>query len=75
MVLPLTLIHCGKTNNIHIKEFYHPLLLIPLPSLLLTLKKTSLMRRLQAQTLPDATPPLCEIPPITKMAVIFEPMK
>ena len=26
-VLPLTLIHFGKTNNIHIKEFYHPPLL------------------------------------------------
>ena len=36
---------------------------------------TSLLRRLQAQTLPDATPPLGKIPPFTKIAVTFEPMK
>ena len=37
--------------------------------------KTSLLRRLQAQTLPNATPPLCKIPPMTKIAVTFEPIK
>ena len=38
------------------------------------LKKTSLLRRLQAQTLPDATPPIGKIYPFTKMAVTFEPL-
>ena len=37
--------------------------------------KTSLLRRLQAQTLPNATPPLRKIPPFTKIAVNFYPMK
>ena len=35
--------------------------------------KTSLLRRLQAQTLPDATPPIGKIYPFTKTAVTFEP--
>ena len=34
----------------------------------------SLLRRLQAQTLPDATPPMSKIYPFTKMAVTFEPV-
>ena len=33
--------------------------------------KTSRLRRLQVQTLPDATPPLGKIPPFTKIAVTF----
>ena len=37
--------------------------------------KTSLLRRLQAQTLPDATPPLGKILLFTKITVTFEPMK
>ena len=37
--------------------------------------KTSLLRRLQAQTLPDATPPLGKIPQFTKIAVTFDLMK
>ena len=37
--------------------------------------ETSLLRTLQAQTLPDATPPLGKIPLFTKIAVTFEPMK
>ena len=36
-----------------------------------TVKKTSVLRRLQAQTLPDATLPLGKIPPFTKIAVTF----
>ena len=36
--------------------------------------KTSLLRRLQAQTLPDATPPIGKIYPFTKMALTFEPV-
>ena len=36
--------------------------------------RTSLLRRLQAQTLRDATPPICKIYPFTKMAVCFEPV-
>ena len=36
--------------------------------------KTSLLRRLQAQTLPDATPPIGKIHPFSKMAVTFEPL-
>ena len=36
--------------------------------------KTSLLRRLQAQTLPDATPPIDKIHPFSKMAVTFEPI-
>ena len=35
--------------------------------------KTSLLRRLQAQTLPDATPPIGKIHPFSNMAVTFEP--
>ena len=33
---------------------------------------TSLLRRLQAQTLPDGTPPIGKINPLRKMAVTFE---
>ena len=36
--------------------------------------KTSLLRRLQVQTLPDATPPIGQIHPFSKMAVPFEPL-
>ena len=36
--------------------------------------KTSLLCRLQAQTLPDATPPIGKIHPFSKMAVTFEPL-
>ena len=38
-------------------------------------EETSLLRRLQTQTLPDATPPLGKIPPFSKIAVTFEPVK
>ena len=34
----------------------------------------SLLRRLQAQTLPNATPPIGKIYPFTKMALTFEPV-
>ena len=71
IVLPLTLIHFGKTNNIHIKVFYHPPSLTPPPRAYQLKKKTSLLRRLQAQTLPDATPP-GKIHPFIKMAKTFE---
>jgi hypothetical protein len=37
--------------------------------------ETSLLRRLQAQILPDATPPIGEIPTFSKIIVTFEPMK
>ena len=37
-------------------------------------KKTSLLRRLQAQTIPDATPPIGKIHPLSKMDVTFEPL-
>ena len=30
---------------------------------------------MQARTLPDATPPLGKLPPFTKIAVTFDPMK
>ena len=36
--------------------------------------ETSLLRRLQAQTLPDATSPVGKIYPFTKMAITFEPV-
>jgi hypothetical protein len=36
--------------------------------------KTSLLRRLQAQTLPNEAPPIGKIHPFSKMAVTFEPM-
>ena len=36
--------------------------------------RTSLLRRLQAQTLPDANPPIGEIHPFSNIAVVFEPM-
>ena len=36
--------------------------------------KTSLLGRLQAQTFPDATPPISKIHPSSKIAVTFEPM-
>ena len=35
---------------------------------------TSLLRRLQAQTLPNKTPPIGKIYPFSKMAVAFEPV-
>ena len=38
------------------------------------LEKKSLLRRLQAQTLPDATQPIGKINPFSKMAVTFEPL-
>ena len=34
----------------------------------------SVLRRLEVQTLPDATPPIGKIYPFTKMAVTFEPV-
>ena len=37
-------------------------------------EETSLLRRLQAQTLPDATPPIGKIYPFSKMTVTFEPL-
>ena len=36
--------------------------------------QTSLLRRLQAQTLPDATSPKVKIHPFSKIAVTFEPL-
>ena len=35
---------------------------------------TNLLHRLQAQTLPDATPPIGKIHPFSKMAITFEPL-
>ena len=37
-------------------------------------RKTSLLRRLQAQTLPEATPPIGQIHPFNKMAINSEPL-
>ena len=37
--------------------------------------KTSLLRWRQAQTLPDATPPIGQIHPYSKMALTFEPLE
>ena len=37
-------------------------------------KKTRLLLMLQAQTLPDATPPIGNIQPFSKIAVAFEPL-
>ena len=36
--------------------------------------KTSLLRSLQVQTLPEEAPPMGKIHPFSKMAVIFEPV-
>ena len=36
--------------------------------------KTSLLRRLQAQTLPDEDPLMSKIHPFSKIAVTFEPV-
>ena len=45
------------------------------PGLLkVSVKKTSLLCRLQAQTLTDATPPIDKSYLFTKMAVTFEPV-
>ena len=41
----------------------------------LNLKKTSLLRRLQAQTLPNDAPPTGKIHPFSKMAVTSKPQK
>ena len=38
-------------------------------------KKTSLLHRLQAQTLPDAPPPIGQIDSFSKMVITFEPLK
>ena len=38
------------------------------------LLKTSLLRRLQAQTLPNATPPIGKILPFSKIAITFDPI-
>jgi hypothetical protein len=35
-------------------------------------QETSLLRRLQAQTLPDEAPPIGKIHPFSKMAITFE---
>ena len=40
----------------------------------MNIMNTSLLRRLQAQTLPDATPPIDKILPFSKIALIFEPV-
>ena len=37
-------------------------------------KETSLLRRLQAQTLPDAASPIGKVHPFSKIAVTFEPV-
>ena len=37
-------------------------------------KKTSLLRRLQAQTLPNATPAIGKISPVSKITITFEPL-
>ena len=37
-------------------------------------EKTSLLRRLQEQTLPDEAPPMGKIYPFSKIAVTFEPV-
>ena len=37
--------------------------------------ETSLLRRLQAQTLPDAIPQIGKIHPFSKIAVTFEPLR
>ena len=37
-------------------------------------RKTSLLRRLQEQTLPDEAPPMGKIHPFSKIAVTFEPV-
>ena len=37
-------------------------------------KKTSLLRRPQAQILPDKAPPIGKVYPISKIAVNFEPL-
>ena len=49
------------------KNYSYPL------GLNMILNETSLLRRLQAQTLPDATPPRGQIHPFSKMAITFEP--
>ena len=41
----------------------------------LMFQRTSLLRRLQAQTLPDEAPPVGKIYPFSKIAVTFEPMQ
>ena len=40
-----------------------------------TCAKTSLLRRLQEQALPDEAPPIGKIYPFSKMVVTFEPLK
>ena len=50
------------------KNYSYPL------GLNMILNETSLLRRLQAQTLSDATPPRGQIHPFSKMAITFEPV-
>ena len=38
------------------------------------LRKTSMLRRLQAETLPDEAPPIGKINPFSKRAITFEPL-
>ena len=52
VVLPLSLIHFGKTNNIHIKEFYHPPSLTPPPCAYQLLKKQACCVRMQHRPFP-----------------------
>jgi hypothetical protein len=50
---------------------YHPQKVRPVS---LFTGETSLLRRLQAQTLPDATPPIVKIHPFSKFAITFKPL-
>ena len=58
----------GSATNWATPSFLSPI------ALLCEERKTSLLRRLQAQTLPDATPPIGKIHPFIKIAITFEPV-
>jgi hypothetical protein len=47
--------------------------LLIMSDLLFFYSLTSLLHRLQAETLPDATPPIGKIPPFSKIAVTLQP--
>ena len=57
---------CVTQDSVNFLLFFH--------SRFHTADCTSLLRKLKAQTLPDATPPIDQICPFSKIAVTFEPL-
>ena len=62
-----TIVHCSAL-------YYKSMYILQIMFCFCIVFETSLMRRLQLQTLPDATPPMGKIHPFSKIAVTFEPL-